>query len=288
MLFTIKMFAAAVAGILGVLGVVTDFRDKQTHRLTKYGRGAVILIVFSLFTAIGSELVERSRELEEKRQAEIRRTEEISNRLEENNRLLSMIYASTVPLGDVEATLVFDAEYSKYPGYAKRLEFLAANWKKDDTHFGGFPNTDFAAPWTTVQEPNWVPVLSSDANEARFARSLIPKPNTALLRVQRGARILEGNLHFGPTFFIRPLLETKHLRLEYTVAHVEWSNPTKEDASLFNLSEAEIEIVPAFHPEAVIVELRLRVPSSNHRLVASGFRVTAQTPLRATGTLKTP
>ena len=89
MLFTIKIIAAGIAGALGVLGVVFDYRKKDSQRLTPIGLAAVALIIISLFIAIGAELLERKEDLAKKEESERRHSEDVKMRLDENTRLLT-------------------------------------------------------------------------------------------------------------------------------------------------------------------------------------------------------
>lgn len=288
-LFIIKILAVVISGVLGLLSAVSDFREKDSNRFTRVGRFAIALIIVSLFVAVGADLLSHRKDISEKREADRKHAKEVEIELQENTRLLTGIYESSVPLGLVDATLSFDLDYEAFPSYAKRLTAAAKTWKPGDPHFSGFSNTDLMAPG--VPQPTtkfwgrqlYAPVAS---DEIKLSNSLKPKPNTATIRVHRGDRRLEGSLKFGPSYQIIPKMEQKRLLIEYIVPHVEWSNPTKEDVSLFNLGGTNVDVIPDFHPLASLKGLRLRVPASNHRLIADLVGVEASGI--ASGTLKAP
>lgn len=291
MLFTIKIIAAAIAGTLGVLGVVFDYREKESKRLTGIGRAAVALIIIALFIAIGAELLERREDLAEKEESDRRHSEDVKMRLDENTRLLNGIYQTSVPLGIVEATLSFDVEYEKFPSYDKRLSAAVKKWKPDDPRFKGFDNTNLIAPGVPqpikmmLGIPGFGPVAS---DEVKLANSLKPKPNTATIRVQRDKRQLQGILHFRPSYEVIPEMTRKRLVIRYAIPQVEWSNPTSQDVSLFDLRDTTVKVTLDFHPPGILNTLLLRVPTSNHRLVATDLKQETETPRTFAGTLKEP
>jgi len=58
----LKFLGILVAGILGVLGTVTETRNKDTHRLTRWGKWALWLTITGLFVALGAQMFDTLRE----------------------------------------------------------------------------------------------------------------------------------------------------------------------------------------------------------------------------------
>ena len=54
----LKMIGILVAGVLGVLGTITETRNKETGRLTYWGRCALALTVAGSLLALGSQIVD--------------------------------------------------------------------------------------------------------------------------------------------------------------------------------------------------------------------------------------
>lgn len=289
-LFVIKIVATGLSGALGLLSAVSDFKERDTNRFTQPGRVAIALIILSVLVAIGADILSHRKDIAGKRQADLQHSEEVQQKFEENNRIIAEINRAGVPLGNLEATLAFDLDYEQFPSYAKRFTAAVKTWKPTDPRRLGFANTDLMAPGVPQPItklfgiPGFGPVAS---DEVKLANSVKPKPNTATIRISRGTRQLEGRLHFGPSYKFIPQLERKRLVINYTVPHVEWSNPTREDVSLFNLDGATVKVTPDFHPAASVKELSLRAPASNHRLIASDL-VASEASGTVTGTLKTP
>jgi hypothetical protein len=71
LLTTLKVLAVMVTALLGILGVVTDFRDNQTKRVTRWGKGAILFLFVSALVAVGAEAVDfRKREADAKKSDE--------------------------------------------------------------------------------------------------------------------------------------------------------------------------------------------------------------------------
>ena len=88
---TILKFAGIlVSGALGILGTVTETRDKKTGRLTTWGKTALWLTIAGLGVAFGAQLFDS---LNQKRDAEEsrKRSEALSNKLEEQGKQSSKI-----------------------------------------------------------------------------------------------------------------------------------------------------------------------------------------------------
>jgi hypothetical protein len=59
-LFTVKLVGLTIASCLGVFGIMHDYRDKVTGRLTRFGRMAIAGLILSALGAIVAQTVEES------------------------------------------------------------------------------------------------------------------------------------------------------------------------------------------------------------------------------------
>ena len=85
-----KFAGIIVAGVLGILGTLTETRDKTTKRLTKWGYCAVWLTIAALAVALGAQWKEYSKQQQEEIDSRIR-TEKLLSKLDEQGMKSSQI-----------------------------------------------------------------------------------------------------------------------------------------------------------------------------------------------------
>jgi hypothetical protein len=97
LLIATKFLGTMFAGVFGILGLVTDYRDKTTNVITKWGRLALVGIVVSTMVAIASQAIETVLSRKEAREANA----QLARQLELSNSTLAEVERSIFPLKDL-------------------------------------------------------------------------------------------------------------------------------------------------------------------------------------------
>jgi hypothetical protein len=77
MLTVIKFLAIASSSTFGVIGIIHDFKDKETGKITKWGLVAIYGVLFSGITAGVIQLIEHQKSIDESKKANITLSENI-------------------------------------------------------------------------------------------------------------------------------------------------------------------------------------------------------------------
>jgi hypothetical protein len=118
----LKLAAIMLSGILGVVGLLVSYKDKD-GKVTKWGRRALIAVVTSSLVAALTQGVEVYKQRREASQADKRRQEENKT----NNKLLTEISRAVYPLTDlsITASAYFPLTHPQLKSYLERLDRTA-------------------------------------------------------------------------------------------------------------------------------------------------------------------
>ena len=109
LLTSIQYLSIILSGVLGILGLLFNYKDKTTGRLTKTGKAALTLLVISLCLGLTSKIVEQriKQKAEESEAARARIAAEQSLEISRNvERVVNAIESISV---DVDLDIDFDS-----------------------------------------------------------------------------------------------------------------------------------------------------------------------------------
>jgi len=170
----LRLLAAAFSGAFGVLGLLTNYRDEKTKRITRWGRIALVGIVVSTAVALLTQGLEHWREQNKSISAAIeardasRRAEATLNNI---NRLLQ-------PLKDIKVGFTFKIADDD-PRLVRYLKFLRDKFDEAARNFAATGNAN---------QPNGIMVIAE--LETRRIDSFDIWPTSPLLASDR-AGVLE-------------------------------------------------------------------------------------------------
>ncbi len=97
LLIVTKVLGSLFAGAFGILGLLTDYRDKRTHAITKWGRRVLFGIVISTIVAVASQAIETVLNKIDAKDANTR----LARQVEVSNATLREVERSIFPLKDL-------------------------------------------------------------------------------------------------------------------------------------------------------------------------------------------
>jgi hypothetical protein len=103
-LLVLKVSSLAIAGLLGVIGLLNDFKDKQ-GKLTRWGKVSLLGLVLSGAVGVGTELIDSERQKEEERKRTLEAREQRDQIFEQLSIATETQGNVERVLGDTEATL---------------------------------------------------------------------------------------------------------------------------------------------------------------------------------------
>jgi hypothetical protein len=128
----LKFAGIALSALFGTIALVADYRDKDTGKITKWGRRALLGVISSSLVVAFIQIGEMLEHSYERAKAERLGFEQ----LQRNEKILNQINRGLNPLSDVRASFTFKEIRIDHPllsSYAKRLEqqaaMLSSTWK---------------------------------------------------------------------------------------------------------------------------------------------------------------
>jgi hypothetical protein len=108
----VKIVSVLLTGCFAIIGLLVEYKDKATGKITKGGRMALIGIVLSTTLALVSQVIEQNKSIEEVRESAAR-----------SEKLLTEISKSLQPLREAQISLFFDIDVndSEFHAYKARL-----------------------------------------------------------------------------------------------------------------------------------------------------------------------
>jgi hypothetical protein len=118
-LIILKLVGLVFTGAFAILGLLTEFKDKETKKITKWGRVALIGIFVSTALSFVSQVLESAKSARDSREA----TKQAQDQIARSNEVLSNLNRSLNPLTNVRITywLTAPLQASELTKYRKRL-----------------------------------------------------------------------------------------------------------------------------------------------------------------------
>jgi hypothetical protein len=118
-LIALKLIGTLFSGVFGVLGLTTEFRNRRSKQITKWGRLSLLGIVISTIVAIASQSVETVRDKIAEKDAK----DKLSQQLKLADTTLNEVERSVLPLTDLRIgyKVEIPIENPLLAGYRKRL-----------------------------------------------------------------------------------------------------------------------------------------------------------------------
>jgi hypothetical protein len=115
----LKLLGLVLTGAFGILGLLTDFRDDKTKKITKWGKIALLGIILSTALSIVAQLLESAKSVREARESEKQARDQITK----SNEILNNLNRSLNPLTNVRITywLKVPINAPELAAYRKRL-----------------------------------------------------------------------------------------------------------------------------------------------------------------------
>src|SRR5262249_8985828 len=108
----VKLVSVVLTGCFAIFGLLIEYKDKATSKITKGGRLALVGIVLSTTLALVAQLIEQRKSIDEARETAAR-----------TEKLLSEISKSLQPLREIQIALSFDIDVDdpEFSAYKARL-----------------------------------------------------------------------------------------------------------------------------------------------------------------------
>jgi hypothetical protein len=130
LLIATKFLGTMFTGVFGILGLVTDYREKTTNVITKWGRLALVGIVVSTMVAIASQAIETVLSRKEAREANA----QLARQLELSNSTLAEVERSIFPLKDLAISYEVEIPIQNPLLAAYKRRLIAGIEQIRDTH----------------------------------------------------------------------------------------------------------------------------------------------------------
>lgn len=136
----LKLLGVLIPGALGVIGLLTETRNKTTNQITRWGRFAVFGIVSLTIVSIIAQILDSSKEASTAKQAAAKAqiaAEDARAQVEKSNQILHEVQRSLNPLKDVRVSYSFrvpldDPSLASYrERLLKGVRDLAADYLKN-------------------------------------------------------------------------------------------------------------------------------------------------------------
>lgn len=116
----LRLLGIVLSGIFGVLGLLTEFKDKDTGNVTRWGRIALAGIGLSTIIALAAGVLEARKAASDAREAE----RQTRLQLEHSNKILADLRRTLDPLTNIRVSyeLKFPLNSVQFARYRRRLE----------------------------------------------------------------------------------------------------------------------------------------------------------------------
>jgi hypothetical protein len=115
----LKLIGLVLTGAFGILGLLTEFRNDKTKKITKWGKVALSGIVLSTALSVVAQVLESAKSVRDARESEKQARDQISR----SNEILNNLNRSLNPLANVRITywLKVPIDAPELKAYRKRL-----------------------------------------------------------------------------------------------------------------------------------------------------------------------
>ncbi len=124
----LKLIGLVLTGAFGILGLLTEFRDDKTKKITKWGKVALSGIILSTALSLVAQILESAKSVRDTRESQKQSSDQIAR----SNEILNNLNRSLNPLTNVRITywLRVPIDAPELAAYRKRLtdgiaEFMA-------------------------------------------------------------------------------------------------------------------------------------------------------------------
>lgn len=156
----LKLIGLVLTGAFGILGLLTEFRDDKTKKVTKWGKVALSGIILSTALSLVAQILESAKSVRDAREAEKQARDQISR----SNEILNNLNRSLNPLTNVRITywLKVPLDAPELAAYRKRLtdkmtSFLARS--RSEMHVANVIQSDTNGRPKKVSIPSDSPLM---------------------------------------------------------------------------------------------------------------------------------
>jgi hypothetical protein len=232
-----KVIGTVLTGAFGLLGLLTEFRDSVTKKITRWGRYALIGILASTSTALISQVLEFSKATRDAQAA----TRLAQAQITKSNAILNEVERTLKPLQDVRISywLQVPVNDPALLAYRKRLEVGAAqivanHSSKHDDYRLGYPDIlDESGKVESVAIPLTSPLFPT-------ARETIP---FYLMRYTGLHLQFFKNYHDDASFLANDVFKLPRANLEMDFYSSDLSPSSKGYELEYKLEEHSLQIV---------------------------------------------
>jgi hypothetical protein len=120
LLITLKLLGTVFSGVFGILGLATDYRNRRTKAVTKWGRLSLLGIVVSTIVAFASQAIETVRDRITANEAKAK----LSQQLSLADKTLAEVERSILPLRNltINYSVEVPIDNPEFAAYGKKLK----------------------------------------------------------------------------------------------------------------------------------------------------------------------